>query len=95
MADKTTENKGIRVEGFLTSNGNMLLVQKECVEIKNQVNADGTQACYYNLTFSNGTKILMCTAGAKVQDMELFKSYILGFDFVDKKLKLADYHLIS
>lgn len=50
---------------------------------------------FYNLCFSTGEDIILITAGKIADKLELDKSYDLGLDFIDKKLKLVDFKLVG
>lgn len=91
MADKkvTTENNNTKMEGLLFSHG-MMLVQKKKTFV-GEVKADGTQDYFYNLTVTDGEELLSCTSGKIADDMQLGRGYILGFNYLDKKLKLLSF----
>lgn len=50
---------------------------------------------FYNLCFSTGEDIILINAGKIADKLELDKSYDLGLDFIDKKLKLVDFKLVG
>lgn len=50
---------------------------------------------YYNLAFTNGKEIIQLTCGRKGDELVCFKSYNLGLNYVDKKLKLVDFEIIK
>lgn len=50
---------------------------------------------FYNLCFSTGEDIILITAGKIADKLELDKTYDLGLDFIDKKLKLVDFKLVG
>lgn len=50
---------------------------------------------FYNLCFSTGEDIILITAGKIADKLELDKSYDLGLDFIDKKLKLVDFKQVG
>lgn len=89
MADKTRNENGTKMEGLLFSTG-MTLVQKK-KNLVGEAKADGTQDYYYNLTITDGEELLSCTSGKVADGMILGQSYILGFNYMDKKLKLVSY----
>lgn len=99
MADikKVVEEKVVvndtKLEGVLFS-GNMTLVQKK-KNFMGGVKADGTQDYYYNLTVTDGNDILSCTSTKVGESMQLGHTYKLGFNYMDKKLKLVSYTEVS
>lgn len=62
----------------------MLLVQKQRVDIKD------SEDYYYNLGITDGENLMVCTSGKIADEAEPFKKYNLGFDYINKKLKLVD-----
>lgn len=62
---------------------NMMCVQKK------QNNIGGNGDYFYNLGFSDGVNLIIVTAGKLADDIDMFKKYNLGFDYIDKKLKLV------
>lgn len=93
MADKTKVENGVKMEGQLFSNG-MMLVQKKKTLVGG-VKADGTQDYFYNLTITDGQDLLSCTSGKVADDMQLGHGYILGFNYLDKKLKLVSFREVA
>lgn len=59
-----------------------------CVQKKKVMIGDNGDY-FYNLAFSNGVDVLLVTGGKFCDDIELFHRYNLGFNFIDKKLKLV------
>lgn len=62
---------------------NMMCVQKK----QNLIGENGDY--FYNLGFSDGVNLIIVTAGKLADDIDMFKQYNLGFDYIDKKLKLV------
>lgn len=60
-----------------------------CVQIDKRQIGEGNEY-YYNVGFSTGKQVLLLTAGKIADNMELLKSYNLGLEYVDKKLKIVD-----
>lgn len=77
MAQEQVINKGM-LQAF-----NMMCVQKK----QNMIGENGDY--FYNIGFTDGTNILLVTAGKFCDNVEPFHKYNLGFDWVDKKLKLV------
>lgn len=50
---------------------------------------------YYNLSFGNGKDILSTTCGKKGDGIEFGKLYNIGLNYINGKLKLADYEVIK
>lgn len=76
------ENKVDFNKGLLQAFG-MTCIQKK----KTLIGDNGDY--FYNLGFSDGTDVLLVTGGKLCDDVEIFHKYNLGFNFVDKKLKLV------
>lgn len=65
-----------------------------CVQIdKHKIGEAGDY--YYNIAFTTGKDIMLLTAGKIADELELFKRYDLGLDFIDKKLKIVDFRLVG
>lgn len=75
-------NKEIK-GGFLT-NGALTLVQRS-----KQMMKDGSY--WYKLAFTNGEDLLALTSGIIADDMSLGKSYILGLNFENGKMKIVGF----
>ena len=90
MAETNNNNKNTekKLEGVLHTVTPLTVVQKK----KNDMDSGDY---WYNVGLSNGTDLLVCTAGKKADDLEPFKSYIFGFDYLDKKLKLVDFRPVD
>lgn len=73
------------MKGILTSNELKLIKKKKNFidEAKNEY--------YYDLGFSNGEDLLLITAGKAADIMQLDQKYVLGLDYIDKKLKMRDF----
>lgn len=80
------ENKNLK--GLLKAEGLM------CVQIDKRMIGDAGDY-YYNLGFTTGKDIMLLTAGKIADQLELFKKYDLGLDFIDKKLKIVDFRLVG
>lgn len=46
---------------------------------------------YYELGFSNNEDLLLLTAGKAADVLQIDQKYLLGLDFIDKKLKMRDF----
>lgn len=80
------ENKSLK--GLLKAEGLM------CVQIDKRMIGEAGDY-YYNLGFTTGKDIILLTAGKVADNLELFKKYDLGLDFIDKKLKIVDFRLVG
>lgn len=80
------ENKSLK--GLLKAEGLM------CVQIDKRMIGEAGDY-YYNLGFTTGKDIMLLTAGKIADQLELFKKYDLGLDFIDKKLKIVDFQLVA
>ncbi len=77
------QEQKINVDKGLLQSFGMTCIQKKQVAIGD--NGD----YFYNLGFSDGTNVLLVTGGKFCDNVELFHKYNLGFNFIDKKLKLV------
>lgn len=67
--------------------GNFMIVSKNEKEIKKK---DGTlDGSYFEVGLSDGRTVITLTAGGEnpLVKADMFKTYSMGFDFSDKKLK--------
>lgn len=80
------ENKSLK--GLLKAESLM------CVQIDKRMIGDAGDY-YYNIAFTTGKDIMLLTAGKIADNLELFKKYNLGLEFIDKKLKIADFQLVA
>lgn len=80
------ENKNLK--GLLKAEGLM------CVQIDKRMIGEAGDY-YYNLGFTTGKDIMLLTAGKVADNLELYKKYDLGLDFIDKKLKIVDFRLVG
>lgn len=82
----------LHLDGLLISSVPLKLVQKEKVILQNSNNnGNGEEQFYYNVGVTNGQKIIMCTAGKKVEAMELYADYEMSFNYIGNKLKIVDF----
>ena len=65
-----------------------------CVQIDKRMIGDAGDY-YYNIAFTTGKDIMLLTAGKIADNLELFKKYDLGLEFIDKKLKIVDFRLVA
>lgn len=62
----------------------------KCVQCKkNDIGENGDY--FYNLGFTNGSDMLLVTAGKIGDKIVPFKDYTLHFSWIDKKLKLVGF----
>lgn len=80
------ENKNLK--GLLKAEGLM------CVQIDQRMIGESGDY-YYNIAFTTGKDIMLLTAGKIADNLELFKKYNLGLEFIDKKLKIVDFQLVA
>lgn len=80
------ENKSLK--GLLKAESLM------CVQIDKRMIGEAGDY-YYNLGFTTGKDIMLLTAGKIADQLELFKKYDLGLDFIDKKLKIVDFRNVG
>lgn len=80
------ENKSLK--GLLKADSLM------CVQIDKRMIGDAGDY-YYNIAFTTGKDIMLLTAGKIADNLELFKKYNLGLEFIDKKLKIVDFQLVA
>lgn len=80
------ENKNLK--GLLKAVGLM------CVQIDKRMIGEAGDY-YYNIAFTTGKDIMLLTAGKIADNLELFKKYDLGLDFIDKKLKIVDFRNVG
>lgn len=80
------ENKNLK--GLLKAEGLM------CVQIDQRMIGEAGDY-YYNIAFTTGKDIMLLTAGKIADNLELFKKYNLGLEFIDKKLKIVDFQLVA
>ena len=65
-----------------------------CVQIDKRMIGEAGDY-YYNIAFTTGKDIMLLTAGKVADQLELFKRYDLGLDFIDKKLKIVDFRNVG
>ena len=65
-----------------------------CVQIDKRMIGEAGDY-YYNIAFTTGKDIMLLTAGKVADNLELFKKYNLGLDFIDKKLRIVDFMLVG
>lgn len=80
------ENKSLK--GLLKAEGLM------CVQIDKRMIGEAGDY-FYNVAFTTGKDIMLLTAGKVADNLELYKKYDLGLDFIDKKLKIVDFRLVG
>lgn len=80
------ENRNLK--GLLKAEGLM------CVQIDQRMIGEAGDY-YYNIAFTTGKDIMLLTAGKIADNLELFKKYNLGLEFIDKKLKIVDFQLVA
>lgn len=80
------ENKSLK--GLLNAEGLM------CVQIDKRMIGEAGDY-FYNIAFTTGKDIMLLTAGKVADNLELYKKYDLGLDFIDKKLKIVDFMLVG
>lgn len=80
------ENRNLN--GLLKADGLM------CVQIDKRMIGEAGDY-FYNIAFTTGKDIMLLTAGKVADQLELFKRYDLGLDFIDKKLKIVDFRLVG
>lgn len=88
-----TERMGRPLEGLFKSKG-LMLVQKKKTAI-GEAKSDGSQDYYYTLSFSDTENLFTCTSGKVGDDLQVMHIYDLGFNYIDKKLKLVDFILLK
>lgn len=91
--EKVKEDNGFQLKGLFRCN-RVTLVQKKRTYIGDK-KADGTQDYYYNLSFTNGEDLFSCTCGKFGDELNLNRQYNLGFDYIDKKLKLVSFEQLT
>ena len=72
------------IKGSMITNGALTLVTKA----KNMMK-DGSY--WYAVAFTDGENLMQLTGGVKLDNMLLGKSYIIGLDFINGKLKIVDF----
>lgn len=87
------ERMGIPLKGLFKSSRIMLVQKKK--NMIGDVKSDGTQDYYYTLSFSDTENLFTCTSGKVGDELQVMHIYDLGFDYIDKKLKLVDFSLIK
>lgn len=87
------ERMGQPLKGLLVSSG-IMLVQKKMTYI-GDTKADGSRDYYYTLSFSDTENLFTCTSGKVGDGLEVMHIYNVGFDYIDKKLKLVDFILLK
>ena len=88
-----TENKNINTETIdfaFRTNGAVKLVQLT----KKNIGKPEDNQFYYEAFFTNGKEMLQITGGKLLADLELFKDYELGLNFVNGKLKIVTYRIV-
>lgn len=76
------------LKGLLKADGLM------CVQIDKRMIGEAGDY-FYNIAFTTGKDIMLLTAGKVADQLELFKRYDLGLDFIDKKLRIVDFKLVG
>lgn len=93
MEKNVDKNEEFQIKGLFVCSG-VRLVQKKQTYIGDK-KADGTQDYYYNLSFTNGEDLFSCTCGKFGDTLCLNRQYNLGFDYIDKKLKLVSFQQLT
>lgn len=84
---------GRPLEGLFKSKGLMLVQKKK--SLIGETKGDGSQDYYYTLSFSDTENLFTCTSGKIGDELEVMHIYDLGFNYIDKKLKLVDFILLK
>lgn len=88
-----TERMGMPLKGLFKSSSIMLVQKKK--QLIGETKSDGTQDYYYTLSFSDTENLFTCTSGKVGDELQVMHIYDLGFDYIDKKLKLVDFILLK
>ncbi len=86
------ERMGQPLEGLFKASG-LMLVQKKKSYIGSALS--DSQEYYYTLSFSDTENMFTCTSGKIGDDLQVMHIYDLGFNYIDKKLKLVDFILLK
>lgn len=82
MAEKKDLKGLLRIDGIM------------CIQIdKKMIGENGDY--FYNIGFTTGKDVVLLTAGKVADNLELFKKYNLGLDYVDRKLKIVDFEAVA